>query len=357
MLRSKVFLLPLLLLTFGCGKVVDEAHAEERAPAKRAPAPSAKPAGAEHAPDRGGPRYGVPFAWEVSKEEPLAKARAYLTEMLADNAVNAGQGRTHFAPFAETQSPRATVVTCADSRVQANAWDETPENDAFTIRNIGNQVTNAHGSVEYGLEHLHTPVLLVLGHTGCGAVKAAMGSLDGLSDPIKNELKGLKLPDAPKGVPERKAWAEAVVTNVNQQVAFAVANFGTLLREQRVSVVGAVYDFRNDLGKGFGKISIVNVNGNTEPERLRAFQTALNGAQAASRPDETPFLGSKRGERSPEADIVDLLNDKAGPKPRLRIDQTAPEAHGDAHGAEGHEAKSAPPKPRAPSPRAASHGH
>src|SRR5262245_61319168 len=57
MLRSKVFLLPLALLAFGCGKVVDEAHAEERAAPKPTPAASAKPAGAEHAAaDEGGPR-------------------------------------------------------------------------------------------------------------------------------------------------------------------------------------------------------------------------------------------------------------------------------------------------------------
>ena len=349
MLRSKLVLLPFALMAFGCGKVVDEAHAEEPEHKKAPPAASAKPAGAEAhaaAEDPSAPRYAIPFAWEVSKDEPLAKARSYLTEMLTDNATNAAQGRAHFAPFAETQAPRATVVTCADSRVQSNAWDETPENDAFTIRNIGNQVTNAHGSVEYGLVHLHTPVLLVLGHTGCGAVKAAMGKLDGLSDPIKNELKGMKLPEAKPGVPERKAWAEAVVANVNQQVAFAVANFGGLLREQRVSVVGAVYDFRNDLGKGFGKISIVNVNGNTEPERLKAFQTALTGNAGTGRPDETPFLGSgsKRSQKT-EADLVDLLNDKSGPKPRMRIEHQDEDE--DDEDAPSPKARAAGPKPAA----------
>jgi carbonic anhydrase len=334
MLCSVRAVIPFALLALGCGKVVSEAQAESSHHAPAASA-SAKPAApGAHAKDAhekasGGSRYGVPFAWEVSKDEPLAKARAYLTEMLTDNATNAGQGRAHFAPFAETQSPRATVVTCSDSRVQASAWDNTPENDAFTIRNIGNQVTNAHGSVEYGLEHLHTPVLLVLGHTGCGAVKAAMGNLDGLSDPIKTELKGIKV-SAPQGMPERKAWAEAVVANVNQQVDFAVAHFGTLLREQRVSVVGAVYDFRNDFGRGFGKLSIVNVNGNTEPERLKAFQTALLPSSVEKTgPGDTPFLGGKRGQKkSAEENLVDLMNDTSGPAPKLRVEQVgAANAH------------------------------
>src|SRR5262249_11931843 len=161
--------------------------------------------------------------------------------------------------------------------VQPDAWDATPVNDDFTVRNIGNQVKNARGSVEYGLEELHTPVFLILGHTGCGAVKAAMGKRDELSPAIRAELEPMKLATAPaSGAQEKKAWADAVVENVNLQVAAAVSEFGALLREGRVTVVGAVYDLTNDLGRGPGRISIVNVNGNTEPERLKAFENALH---------------------------------------------------------------------------------
>src|SRR5689334_15559701 len=275
-MRHLATVIPFALLAPGCGKLVAVAHADEGAPHAAAPASaaaSAKAAVPAKAPSpepvESGNRYGIPFAWEVEKDEPLAKARAYLGDVLTDNAANLQLGKEHFLPLAEKQAPRATVVTCSDSRVQSSAWDRTPENDAFTIRNIGNQVTTAHGSVEYGLEHLQTPVLFILGHTGCGAVKAAMGSLDGLEAPIKAELSGLKLPPTDPKLPERKAWANAVIANVNAQVDFAVTHFGKLLREQKVSVVGAVYDFRNDLGRGSGRISVVNVNGNTEPKRLR----------------------------------------------------------------------------------------
>ena len=296
-MRHLANVIPLALLALGCGKLVGDAHADEGAPhpamsAAPAPAKSAVPAQVA-APEatEPGTRYGIPFAWEVAKDEPLAKARAYMGDLLTDNAANAALGREHFAALAEKQTPRATIVTCSDSRVQASAWDATPENDAFTIRNIGNQLTNAHGSVQYGLEHLHTPVLIVLGHTGCGAVKAAMGKLDELEDPIKAELSGMKLPAANPKVPERRQWADAVVANVNQQVDFAVGHFGKLLREQQVLVVGAVYDFRNDLGRGSGRISIVNVNGNTEPKRLRAFELALGTpipSNAEPAPAEAP---------------------------------------------------------------------
>ncbi|HEX6272271.1 MAG TPA: carbonic anhydrase [Polyangiaceae bacterium] len=282
-------LVPLLGAALGCNKLVGDAHATEpvhsppKHDAKATPSGSAK--SEEHAPAASGAsRFVMPFAWEVSKDEPLAKSRAYLGDLFLDNDRFASRGAAHFAPLAKGQSPRATVVTCSDSRVQSDAWDATAENDDFTIRNIGNQVNNAHGSVEYGLEHLHTPVLFILGHTGCGAVKAAMGKRDGLSAPIRAELGAMKLPEPAKGSDEKKAWAEGVVANVNLQVGFALSQFGKLVTEGNVVVVGAVYDLTNDLGRGHGRIHVVNVNGNTEAERLKAFDSALR-ARSQSRTD------------------------------------------------------------------------
>jgi carbonic anhydrase len=183
--------------------------------------------------------------------------------------------------------PRATVIACSDSRVQTPAFDATPENDDFMIRNIGNQIGNSEGSVEYGVEHLGTPVLLVLGHTGCGAIKAAMGDTSGLSAAVRGEVEKLK-PQKPKaGANAEAAWAEAVVKNVNDQVAFALTKFGGRVQAGKLTVIGAVYDFRNDMTQGIGKVNIVNVNGNNEPQRMRAFVDAVEVqplAKAGSKP-------------------------------------------------------------------------
>ena len=158
--------------------------------------------------------------------------------------------------------------------MHSSAWDSTPDNDDFIIRNIGNQVKNAHGSVEYGIEHLKTPLLLIVGHTGCGA-KAALGDTSKLSAPIKDELKPLILPKPAAGVAEERVWADAVVANVNQQLAFAVQHFGRPIREGKLTAVGAVYDLTGELRGGLGKLHIVNVNGNSEPERMQAFTSAI----------------------------------------------------------------------------------
>lgn len=285
----RIALLTLSLVAFGCNqlKALAGGSKKKEKPPAAAEAPvvpaaaAAEPAKAAAAEPAEPARYGVPFAWESSPNEPLAKARGFLAEALRANQLAVGLGRQHYAPFVDGQIPRATVITCADSRVQSNAWDQTPENDDFTVRNIGNQVSNALGSVEYGVEELHTPLLLVVGHTGCGAVKAAMGKPDELSPAIRSELAALKLPPARKGVKPEEAWTDAVSANVNAQVQLATEHFAELVHSGDLTVVGAVYDFRNDLGKGYGRLQVINVNTNTDPARIEAFLKAVQGSAGA----------------------------------------------------------------------------
>lgn len=79
------------------------------------------------------------------------------------------------------QSPRAVVIACADSRVIPEVIFSCGLGELFTIRIAGN-VIDAHqlGSIEYAVSHLKTPLVVILGHTGCGAVQAALhGEADG----------------------------------------------------------------------------------------------------------------------------------------------------------------------------------
>ena len=225
-------------------------------------------------------KYTVPFAAESDKDDPLALTKSYFQGVIADNAAYM---RTHddrfFKAFAASQKPRATIVACSDSRVQSPAYDSTPENDDFTIRNIGNQVATGEGSVEYGVHHLKTPVLFILGHTGCGAVKAAMGDYAKESDPIRHELDSIKIAKRKEGVKddEPAAWLEGVVENVNDQVAAAIAKFDDEVADGSLTIVGGVYDFRNDMKQGVGKIVLVNVNGHKDAAKVAAFERGVLG--------------------------------------------------------------------------------
>jgi carbonic anhydrase len=228
-------------------------------------------------------QFALPFAWEKSPDEPLSKTRTYLREMARDNAAYMRRGPAAGKPLENPESPRATVLSCADARVQPGVWDATPENDAFTVRNLGNQVGPGLGAIQYGVDTLNTPLLMILGHTGCSAIKAALTGTSKLSEPVRHELASLKVARKKPKKLDDKYLAQAAVDNVNDQVERALGQFAARVNSGQLTIIGAVYDSRNDLGGGVGKMSIVNVNGITEAARLKAFHEAvLAGANLAA---------------------------------------------------------------------------
>ncbi len=72
------------------------------------------------------------------------------------------------------QHPYAAIISCADSRVPPNEVFDCDLGEIFVVRTAGNVVAEFElGSIEYAVEHLGTPLVMVLGHTGCGAVAGA----------------------------------------------------------------------------------------------------------------------------------------------------------------------------------------
>lgn len=200
-----------------------------------------------------------------------AVAQAYIKEILSDDVAYAGAHKaTFFQELAKGQHPRATVVTCSDSRVHTNMLDSTPEGDLFMVRNIGNQIETARGSVEYGVNHLASSLLLIIGHSKCGAISAASGDYSKLEAPIKKELDTIKIA---KGV----ASIDGVKANVNNQVADAMKEYADKVKAGHLLVMGAVYDFADDMKQGAGKLNVINVNGETDAAKV---QQALSGKAA-----------------------------------------------------------------------------
>lgn len=197
-----------------------------------------------------------------------ATAQKFISEILAQNSVyDKVKGEKFFKELAKGQHPRATVVTCSDSRVHTNMLDTTPEGDLFMVRDIGNQIATAKGSVEYGVNHLASSLLLVIGHSKCGAIAAASGDYSALEPAIQKELDTIKIG---KGV----ANIDGVKTNVNNQITAAMEDFGDKVKEGHLLVLGAVYDFADDMKQGAGKLNIINVNGETDPVKVKK---ALSG--------------------------------------------------------------------------------
>ena len=90
------------------------------------------------------------------------------------------QSIEHRAGLAETQRPTAVVFGCADSRVAAEIIFDQGLGDMFVVRTAGHVIDSAVlGSIEYAVTVLNVPLIVVLGHDSCGAVKATLQALDG----------------------------------------------------------------------------------------------------------------------------------------------------------------------------------
>jgi len=170
-----------------------------------------------------------------------------------------------FKKFLTKQTPYITLLTCSDSRVQSEIFGIDPTNAIFCVRNIGNQLINNLGSVDYGIIHLQTPLLIILGHVRCGAVTAALGDYSEENTAVIGELNGLCIPIRRTLEDNRENFElqveRAVLENMHYQVDLAVRRYRDRIERGKLTVIGAVYDFGNFYGKGFGRVLPVNVNG------------------------------------------------------------------------------------------------
>jgi carbonic anhydrase len=84
------------------------------------------------------------------------------------------ESRQRLTDLVQGQHPIAAILSCADSRVPIELMFDAGFGDLFVVRNAGNTCTSATiASLEYGIQALGVPLVLVMGHEGCGAVTAA----------------------------------------------------------------------------------------------------------------------------------------------------------------------------------------
>ncbi|MBU4275756.1 MAG: carbonic anhydrase [Proteobacteria bacterium] len=149
----------------------------------------------------------------------------------------------------------ATVLSCSDSRVPVETIFEAGIMDLFVVRVAGNVVnTDEAGSIEYGLAHVRTPILVVLGHTNCGAVSAVASQVQGQDLVLERNIPPLLAPIFPAvrtamhNHPEAKG-AALVPFAIEQNVWQAVSDLflmSPVTREltagNKVLVKAAIYD-------------------------------------------------------------------------------------------------------------------
>lgn len=134
------------------------------------------------------------------------------------------------------QNPFAVIVTCSDSRVIPESIFMKGIGDIFVIRLAGNVLGDfGLGSIEYAIDHLGCKLVMVLGHTSCGAVHAALdGEHDNYIDSIITEIRR-----AIKGIKAPLAAAKANVKNSIKKIEENILDEGHI--SSGVKVVGAIY--------------------------------------------------------------------------------------------------------------------
>lgn len=144
------------------------------------------------------------------------------------------------------QHPFAMVLSCADSRVPPEHIFNVGLGELFVIRAAGEVVDRSIlASLEYGAEHLHIPLLVVMGHESCGAVQAAIAAKgESLGPNLDYLVKAIKAGTTRSGA-ERAELRTAILANVEQSINDALAG-STMLRRMvdtaKLQVVGAYYE-------------------------------------------------------------------------------------------------------------------
>ncbi|TAN05527.1 MAG: carbonic anhydrase [Rhodanobacteraceae bacterium] len=195
-------------------------------------------------------------AWAIATPQNAITPQAALDRLMAGNARYAANkldprdfaaGR---AARANAQFPIASILCCADSRVAPELIFDQAPGDLFVVRVAGNYLNNdALPSLEYGVGVLGTPLVMVLGHSGCGAVKAAIeeirdpkplpGHIWDITDAVRPGIEHV-VKAGGEGMLERAI--DANVAYNTARVASAQPIIAQAVKRKHVRVVGAEYE-------------------------------------------------------------------------------------------------------------------
>lgn len=156
------------------------------------------------------------------------------------------------ANLAEGQEPFATILGCSDSRVPPELVFDAGLGELFVVRVAGNIMSaEVAGSIQYAMSHLRTPLLLVLGHEGCGAVQAALQTkfqgarqrsrIQAVVDGLLPGLSDLD-PDLDREAQLSTAVESNVVWTVGQILESPEGK--ARMAEGRIKLVGAIYQLK-----------------------------------------------------------------------------------------------------------------
>ena len=203
---------------------------------------------------------GTPRTTTMALKDPLREqiSAGEALQRLKNGNARFLRGELHFpsvqqevlAELAKNQQPYAMILGCADSRVPPELVFGAGFGELFVVRVAGNSISpEVAGSLQYAAVHLGTPLLVVLGHDGCGAITAALATkLQGAQQHSRIQLlvDGLlpALAQVDPGLDPDAQLAQAVEANVRWTLAQILESpeGQARLAEGRMKIVGAIYE-------------------------------------------------------------------------------------------------------------------
>ncbi|MBI4854809.1 MAG: carbonic anhydrase [Acidobacteria bacterium] len=163
--------------------------------------------------------------------------------------------KTKLEELAKGQHPHTIIVTCSDSRVSPELLFDQSQGDIFVIRTAGNVLDKAAmGSIEYAAEHLHSPLIMVVGHEKCGAVTAATKD-----DPVGGSIQYVVNEIKPAVTRAKGLGGDLVAKSVDENVKLVVETLpgrsqivSHLIKENKLKIVGGTYSLSS------GKVNVVS---------------------------------------------------------------------------------------------------
>jgi carbonic anhydrase len=190
----------------------------------------------------------------LTASQALEKLKQGQLDFLADKpSVKSSHDSSRRLEISHGQVPFAVMVGCSDSRVAPEVLFDTGLGELFIVRNAGNTIdTVAMGSIQYAVQMLGVPLIVVLGHERCGAVEAAVsvvekntvyqGSIGQMVEPIVPAVLKAKTQGSYRGDALLDAAVHENVRRTVQRLRTAEPALIELIAAGKLRVVGACYD-------------------------------------------------------------------------------------------------------------------
>lgn len=185
----------------------------------------------------------------IQNQTPIEKLLTGNQRFLEERSIHPHQNKKSVLENQNGQHPFAVVLTCSDSRVAPEILFDQGIGDLFVIRNAGNLISDIDmGSIEYAVEHLNTKLIVVLGHTECGAIKAYIGDKNNDYKKHHNHIDDIveAVAEEQEEIEEEKLHSKEknLLGCINANIVHSTKNIANnpIIKQNKTQIVSMRYD-------------------------------------------------------------------------------------------------------------------